>query len=181
MLTPWPRRASRPAGDFRIFKLRWDTLYNPHRERESEFVILDSPDWVNVIPLTPDGQVVFIRQFRAGTGRVTLEVPGGMVDPGETPAQAAGRELLEETGYTSARLEPLGVIEPNPAFQTNRCWSFVARDCQPTADGATHFDSNEYIEHELIPLARVPQLLCDETITHALVAIAFQKLALRGG
>lgn len=173
-MQPWDKRGSRPLGSYYIFDLRMDEFINPVTGKGGEFVVLDAPDWVNIVPLTPDGEVVFIHQFRYGTGKVTLEIPGGMVDPGETSQQAAVRELYEETGYRCERCDYLGAIEPNPAFLTNRCHSFVALDCY--LDGAPAFDANEYIETERISLSRVPAMLADETISHALVAIAFQKL-----
>ena len=86
-------------------------------------MVLDCPDWVNIIPLTDDGQVVLIRQFRHGTQSVTLEVPGGVVEADESPEAAAVRELAEETGYVPERVKSLGFVSPNPAIQGNRSYT----------------------------------------------------------
>jgi 8-oxo-dGTP pyrophosphatase MutT (NUDIX family) len=97
---------------------------------EREFLVLSAPDWVNIIPVTSRGRVVLIRQWRHGVNQTALEIPGGMVDPGESPVQAAARELLEETGHRAGKLEDLGWVHPNPALFGNRCHTFLARDCR---------------------------------------------------
>lgn len=146
--------------------------------REHDFDILQTPDWVNVIAATDTGGVVLIRQYRHGTREVTLEIPGGMVEPDEPPLEAARRELAEETGFTADNWEQIGVVEPNPAFQTNRTYTFVARGARLTAEPQP--DPNEEIEVEEHPLADIPGLMRDGTIKHALVVCAFFYLALRG-
>ena len=80
------------------------------------------PDWINVIPLTDDGQVVMVRQYRFGIEGFTLEIPGGMCDPGEPPLEAARREMREETGYAPSEMIELGWVHPNPPLQNNRCF-----------------------------------------------------------
>jgi ADP-ribose pyrophosphatase len=162
----------------RIFSIRRERLRSPLTGREDVFDVLEAPDWVNVVALTPEGHVVLIRQFRAGTGTITTEIPGGTVDPGETPLAAARRELAEETGYRSDRWSLIGRVDPNPAFQTNATYTFLAEDARPTT--AQHFDDSEAIEVEVRPLDEVPGLVSDGTITHALVVCAFFHLARTG-
>ena len=176
MSRPWPRVASRTLADYRIFKLREDRCVSPRTGAEHPLLVLDTPDWVNVIALTTEERVVFIRQYRFGRGEVTLEIPGGMVDPGESPADAAARELAEETGYAAARWTPLGAIDPNPAILSNRCHTFLGEGCRRV--GEARLDEKEDIAVEEIALADTARLLGDGTITHALVAVAFQKLDL---
>src|ERR671921_325709 len=101
---PWQKVSSKPLSDHRVLKIRVDRLINPKDGVEHPRVVIEAPDWVNVIPVTEDGRVVMVRQYRFGIAENTLEVPGGMVDPGEEPARAAARELEEETGYRAASL-----------------------------------------------------------------------------
>jgi ADP-ribose pyrophosphatase len=134
-------------------------------------VFIDTPEWVNVVSLTPDDQLILIRQYRFGVQGTTLEIPGGLVDPGEDPAVAAARELEEETGYVPGRLIRLGAVHPNPALQANRCHSYVALDCVKKHAGQQ--DEGEDITVELHPHADVPRLVLEGHITHALVVVAF--------
>jgi len=141
------------------------------------FYVLRAPEWINVIPLTADGRVVLVQQFRFGIEAETLEIPGGMCDPGESPEAAARRELREETGYEAASLEPIGWVHPNPPLQTNRCFSFVARGLvragQPSPDPAERISVVE------VPATDIPGLILGGRITHALVLAAFHLASLR--
>lgn len=175
----WVRQSTEAIADYRIFKLRRDVSRSPRTGKDHPFVVMEGVDWVNVIPITPAGNVVFIEQFRHGVRRTTLEVPGGMVDAGETPAKAALRELEEETGWSGAIAEPLGVIHPNPAIQENRCHSFVVRAARKV--GEPKNESTEDIATVEIPLVEVPKLIEQGTITHALVVVAFTWLWLKDG
>ena len=172
MIKPWKKLDSRYLGNYRIFRLRQDEVVSPRTGREHSFYILEAPDWVNVIPLTPDGEVVMVRQYRHGTGKVTLELPAGMADhDGETPAVAAARELREETGYVAREIVHLGSVEPNPAFLNNRCHSFLAVDALPVHEPS--FDGGEDIAMELVPLAGIPDMIMSGLITHSLTICAF--------
>ena len=172
MPEPWSTIDSQPGPSFRIFSLRIDTARAPHTGKEHEFCVIDSPDWVNIIPLTSDNQVVMIKQFRHGIKKVTLEIPGGMVEPGDSPRDTAARELLEETGYKTETLTLLGTVHPNPAFMTNRCYTFLAGNVRKI-DGGEHFDETEDIEVELMPLSKIPTLIKDGHITNSLIVAAF--------
>lgn len=177
MRDDWPLVERSPLGDYRVFSLHRDVRRHPAHGREHAFYRLHSTDWVNVVPLTAAGEVVLVRQFRAGIAEETLEIPGGMVDAGETPAVAGLRELREETGYAAAAAEELGWVHPNPALLDNRCWTYLARDVR--LDGAAQPDEAEVIAVELVPLAAVPGLIATRRITHALVVAAFHHLFAR--
>ena len=175
----WQRLGSETIAKNRIFEVRKDTSRSPRTGQKHDFFVLESGDWVNIIPLTAAGEVVLIRQFRHGVEDFTLEIPGGMLDPEDASAgEGARREMREETGYDSLRVEPLGVAHPNPAIQGNRCHMFVAHDC--TLQGDTQFDTTEETEVLLAPLTAVPELTRTGKISHALVLCAFHYLQLQG-
>ena len=170
----WKRLGARTIHETGIFTLDEVRLARPGRAEHVDFALLRCPDWVNVIPMTGDGRVILIRQYRAGSHAVTLEIPGGMLDPGEDPATCAARELTEETGWVAGAVEELGAVEPNPAFQDNRCFTFLASGCCPV--GETDFDPDEEIETVLTNLDEIPGLIAAGKIRHALVIAAFYPL-----
>lgn len=171
-LRSWPLLASEVLHAFPIYRLRRDSRRSPRTGKVHSFLVLDAKDWVNVVPVTPEGNVVLIRQFRHGTGSFVLEVPGGMVDPADpSPEQAARRELLEETGYTAERFHYLGFVYPNPAIQNNRCHTFLAEPARRAQ--AQHLEGSEDIEVLELPYDRIDGLIERREITHALVLTAF--------
>ena len=174
----WEELKSAEVYRTSIFTVRKVRARSAESGREHDFDIVQTSDWVNVIAMTDTGGVVLIHQYRHGTREVTLEIPGGMVEPDEPPLEAARRELAEETGFTAQRWEQIGVVEPNPAFMTNRTYTFIARGARLTAEPQP--DPNEEIDVEERPLAEIPGLMRDGTIKHALVLCAFFYLFLRG-
>lgn len=178
MIKPWPERSRQRIASTRVFDVHLARRASPRTGLDHDFALIDCPDWVNVVALTHDGQLVMVEQYRHGTATVTLEVPGGMIDPGETPAEAARRELREETGYDCEALQWLGVVEPNPALQTNRCHSFLATGCRLVQP--PQFDSTEDCALRLEPAARARELVQSGAISHALVVVALSHAWLRG-
>ena len=171
MPDPWKKVRSTPIGDFRIFKLRSDVKLSPRTGREHDFYVLDSVDWVNVIALTPARELVMVRQFRIGSQTVELEIPGGMMDPGETdPVATAVRELREETGYEGENARLLGKVWSNPAILNNRTYTVLIENCRLQHE--VEFDQGEDLTTHLVPVAEVPQLVADEKIGHSLVVVA---------
>lgn len=166
----WETLRSKELADCRVFKVREDTSKNG--ARTSRFFVIESPDWVNVIALTKERQIVLIEQFRHGIGEVVLEIPGGMIDDGEEPERAARRELLEETGFSAAEFVYLGKSRPNPAIQNNWLYHFAALDAEQTAE--IKFDEHESCVTRFYPLAEIPNLIKSGEITHSLVLAAFQ-------
>jgi GxxExxY protein len=177
MVENWEKLHSEYLGDFRIFRIRTDSSRSPRTGNVHHFFVLEAPDWVNVIPLTPKGNVVMIYQYRHGTEEVTLEVPGGMVDAADgDPAVSAVRELREETGYAAGEIVHLGTVAPNPAFMDNRCHSYLALDVRRVAE--VQLDGAEDIAFVEVPLADIPALIRDGKITHSLTITAFHHLGL---
>jgi 8-oxo-dGTP pyrophosphatase MutT (NUDIX family) len=172
MVENWKKLDSQQLADYRIFTVREDKRLSPRTGREHQFYVLEAQDWINVIPLTPEGKVVMIHQFRHGTAAITLEIPGGIVDEEDgDPAVAARRELLEETGYAAGDIIHIGSVDPNPAFLNNQCHTYLALDARRVQ--APQFDGAEDIAVEEFDLAEVPGLIGNGRITHALVVAAF--------
>lgn len=168
-LKRWNTLDSKTVFNHRLLELELTRRSLPPGEPH-EFLVLRSSDWVNVIPVTPDGRVVLIRQFRHGSGEIELEIPGGLVDPGETPLEAGVRELAEETGYRPGEMIPLGWVNPNPALFTNRCHTFLAQDAEPA--GPPRPEDTEDIEVLTEPLEALADLAARGAITHSLVLSA---------
>ncbi len=172
----WKLITSRVDKHYRVFNLRTDRALSPRTNQEHDFFILESSPWVNVIPLTDRNEVVLIKQYRHGIRDVTFEIPGGIVDNGETPLVAAKRELREETGYQAKEMIFLGKVDPNPAIQNNQCHTFLARDVFCAGD--QNLDEKEDIEVVQRPVEEIPRLISGGAITHALVLAAFYRFYL---
>lgn len=173
----WKLGARIPGHDYRVFTTAFVEGAHPRTGAVKRFSLIESTDWVNVLALTSDDRVVLLRQFRVGVNRVCLEIPGGMIEPGEDPCAAAARELAEETGYTGTSFELLGKVAPNPALQGNTLYTVLARGVALTQPPTP--DDGEVLAVETATLAECRRRLLDGEIEHALVVVAFAHLALR--
>ena len=148
---------------------------HPARPRAQDFFVISAPDWVNVVALTPDRQLVLVRQFRYGTNDFSLEIPGGVMDPGEDAITAGVRELREETGYVGTNARLLGRVHPNPAMQDNRCHLVLVEEARREA--GLDWDADEEFEIMTRPVDEVYQLAYAGGITHAMVLDALLLFA----
>ena len=172
MIDPWEEISSALQGDYEVFRVHRKICKSPRTGEEHAFHLIESPDWVNVLPVTADGRFVMIEQYRHGSQSVTLEIPGGLIDASDvSPAVAARREMIEETGFDTDQIGYLGVVSPNPAVQTNHCYAFIARGAEPVADQS--LDGAEDIVVRMIEPAEVPGLIAEGRISHALVIATF--------
>jgi ADP-ribose pyrophosphatase len=177
MIQPWKKVSDRVDYDCGFFKVHVQDSLSPLTGKEHPFYVLDTHDWVNVIALTPDRQVLLVSQFRHGSEEISVEIPGGAVDRKDaSPLEAGKRELLEETGYQAAQWFSLGAVRPNPAILNNRCHFFLATGAEWAAE--LHLDEAEELECALVPLGEIPARIRDGRISHALVIAAFQLLDL---
>lgn len=180
---------------FKFSKPRWETLkdkkvygtpiFSLHEKKmmpsggqpPANFYVLNAPEWINVIALTPQNEVVLVEQYRHGVDKATLEIPGGMVDPGESPEKAAGRELLEETGYSSDTWHSFGKVSSNPAILTNYTHLYFAENCEKTA--AQQTDGHEDIRVHTVPLDEFLEMVSSGLVHHSIVVAAVAKLLLK--
>jgi len=178
MVKPWKELDRQVLVSTRIFNLEKRRSRSETSGTEVDFLVLDTPEWVNVAAVTPENRLVLIRQYRAGSDKIAVEIPGGACEPGEDPAAAAARELLEETGYEAESYTVLGEVRPNPAFMNNRCFTVLAMNARST--GRTDPDEDEEIEPFEMPLEDFAGLLREGHIDHALVWAAYLHMLFHG-
>jgi 8-oxo-dGTP pyrophosphatase MutT (NUDIX family) len=174
-LQPWPVEREELIADLGIFAGWLIDTRSPRTGEIRRVTRIDSSDWINIIALTPEEEVLLVRQYRHGTRTFTLEIPGGLIDAGETAEEAALRELREETGYTGSGIRLIGRVAPNPAFLSNHCSTFLVEGCERAGEMAQ--EEGEDLELVVRPLSDIPALIADGEIVNSLVICAFWWLA----
>lgn len=158
--------------------LREDRVRLPNGRVLDEYHVAEYPDWACVLALTDGGEAVLVEQYRYGFDRVILELPAGVIDPGEDPAEAARRELREETGYEARDWVRLGALAVEPGRHTNYGHVFVARGCRCVAEPTP--DGTEDLRVRLVPAADLPGLVEAGQIAHGVHAAAVFWARARG-
>jgi len=171
MIEPWPIIKSTNNFVTSLFSITTNRCRSPRTGQEHDFYVINLPNWVQVIPITHDDQIVMVRQYRHGCGRIFLELPGGLIDKMDlSPGQAAKRELLEETGYCAENLILLTHIYPQPAVIKNNGLVYLAKDIKKVAE--PNFDATEDIEVCLVKLQKIPEMIRSGEINHGQTVMA---------
>lgn len=171
LVKDWETLEDELVADCQVFEVRRRLRRSPVSGNQGHFHGLTCANWVNTLPLTDDGHVVLIRQYRHGSDEITLEIPGGVIDTGELPEEAGVRELLEETGYRPASASVIGCVRSNPALVNNSAYTVLATGVEPVA--RPDLDELEEITVELYALKEVDTMLRNGEIKHALTVNAF--------
>ncbi len=148
-----------------LLRLRRERFRSRQTGKSHDFFVAYLADGVHSIATTPDGHLVMVRQFRAGSRRDSLETPGGLLEPGEDPCVAGARELLEETGYAGDPATLLGTLWPNPALLSMRISTIAIGNARRVADPKP--DQSEELAIELVPVQAIPELIKSGGIDHA--------------
>jgi len=179
MIHPWPRIASQRVFDAGLFSVTRDRTRSPRTGAERDVYVVHMVDWLMTVPLTTDGELVLVRQYRHGSRATSLEIPGGLHDgAGEQPEEGAARELAEETGYGGGVLSLLGELRPQPALLSNRVRIYLAQGVRRTA--APRPDAGEDIEVVLLDPHDVPARIASGEMNNAMTVTAL-ALARFGG
>lgn len=167
----WKVQSEQELFRRRMFALKDLECLHPAKGVTHSFVTFSTPDWINVVAETEDGSFVMVRQHRLGTDEITIETPGGLVEPGEDPMETAKRELREETGYEPQEIVLLKALTVNPAIFSNRIFIYLARGCRRLHE--QNLDSAEDIEVFTCAPHEIMRMIADGTINHSLIVMVF--------
>ncbi len=152
-----------------IYTVTERTSISPDQKQRGNYYVIDANDWVIVIPSRQD-KFLMVKQWRHGEKALSIEFPGGVIDKGETPEEAARRELLEETGCKAGSMKYLGSMNPNPALFSNHVHIFSAEDLEYT--GTQNLDKDEFVDYMEIDKKEVYKGMGTKDYPHALMASA---------
>lgn len=177
-IKPWKILSSEYLVQDRWMVLRADKCELPNGVVLDKYYVREINDFVHVVPINEKGEILIVKQYRHGPQIISTEIPGGVVDPGEEPIEAAKRELLEETGCVADRLEAVPPLYTNPARNTNRAHTFIAHNAQIVQPPQQ--ESTEHIEFEFVSRQEVNTMLDEGQFAHALhvasLLMAFRSL-----
>jgi ADP-ribose pyrophosphatase len=174
----WERLHSERLLETPYFTLRSDRLRLPGGAIKDPYYVLERPDAAIIFPLTSDGEVLLVRQYRPPLEMMELGLPAGLVEEGEKPEAAARRELLEETGHAGGEWETLGCVASSPSLKDNWAYLFLARGVEKIA--APDPDEHELVETIEVPVSDLPGLIRDGKIVSssgvAAIMLALERL-----
>jgi ADP-ribose pyrophosphatase len=153
----WERIESEQVGDYEVFCVSRHVARSPRTGEDRRFHVLDVPPCVVVIPLTGDGRLVLVEQYRQAVERISLEFPAGVVERGEAVVEAGLRELEEETGFCAGSAVLLGDFDPDPAIQSNTVHVVMAEACEPS--GTREQDRGEDVDVRMADFAEIAGLI----------------------
>jgi len=166
-------------ADCRIFEVHKRKMLRESDQTEGDFYVIDTNDWVNVLAVTSNKEIILVRQFRYGTEQYSLEPPGGVVEKGEDPILAGQRELLEETGYSGKNPKIIGNVFPNAAIMSNQCHFLMISDAEKTND--VSFDPHEELQTSKVPISDLIELIKTRQISHSIGVNAIFHLLIEMG
>jgi 8-oxo-dGTP pyrophosphatase MutT (NUDIX family) len=171
MIEKWETLSKEFIGNFKIFDIFQYERKHPKTKKISKFYGLNSSNWVNIIPITKENEIILVEQYRHGSDVPEIEIPAGLIEPNEKPIVAAMRECMEETGY-KGKEEPvfLGKVKPNPAFLNNYCFHYLWLNCEKKYEQS--LDENEDINIIKIPFNQIKTMIENNEINHSLVISA---------
>lgn len=170
----WEVIKSEQGPNLILFQTRYDWVKNPRNAKLMKAVILEAADWVNIVAVTREKKIVVVKQFRFGIAKTTVEIPAGIIENGETPEQAAIRELKEETGYTANKWQYLGWFEANPAFLNNVCHAWLALDVTKTHP--LQLDEGEQISMSELSMEEVRREIEQGNMRNSLTILALSRV-----
>ncbi|MEN0003643.1 MAG: NUDIX hydrolase [Bacteroidota bacterium] len=160
----WKRLSFEKGPNLKLFNVRYDLMQNPRNGASEKMIILEAQDSVNVVAETQEQEILFVQQYRFGIGEETIELPGGIIDPGEAPEDGARRELVEETGYTGEQWTYLGKVPSNPVFMDNYIHHAAVKGVTLTHE--PQLDDGEAIELIRLPIEEVKEKLWSGFFQH---------------
>jgi len=171
-MKPWKINSSKVVYENKLFKIKREKCIVPRTGKPYNYYYEDSPNWVNIIPVTKEGKILLIKQYRNAVREFTIEIPGGIIDrEDKNPLAAAKRELLEETGFGGGRYKLIGICQPNPAIINNRTYTYLAKGVYKK--GLQDPDSTEEIEVIEVTPRSINTFIKQGKIKHTLVITAF--------